>query len=89
MTPHEQIQSNILELQQALIAAHPTMPTLLRTIHASLKANPDVVTLLTPEEIGIVVTGLKRQTNIEIISKATPASKKAKMATISTDDLGF
>ncbi len=89
MSPQEQIKSNILELQNALLNAHPSMPTLLRTIHSQLKQNPDCVTLLEAEEIGIIVTGLKRQTGIEITTKSSTVSKAKRISSVSLDDLGL
>jgi len=87
MTPAEQIRSNIAELQSALLAAHPQIPTLLRTIHKQLAADPAVVTILTEEEVGIIVSGLKRQTAVEIVTKSKPASKTSKIKSMTLDDL--
>lgn len=92
MTPLEQIQSNILALETALLHAYPTMPSLLRTIHTQLKQNPDCITLLEEKDIGVIVSGLKRQTAIHIsttTSKSNTKATKAKMAAVSVDDLGF
>ena len=62
-----QIKEKLAALQDAILAAHPTMPTLLREIHTQLRADKSIVTLMSPEEISIVVNGLKRQTNTELI----------------------
>lgn len=72
-----QIKEKILSLQSALLSSHPTMPTLLREIHQTLKANPDCVTLLTEEEIGTIVNGLKKQTATEIATTALKSKTKA------------
>ena len=87
MQPIEQIKSNILSLQEALLNAHPTMPTLLQTIHKQLKADPECVTLLNAEDIGIIISGLKRQTATEIITSGSAKTKTKKMAALSVDDL--
>lgn len=84
MTPAEVIQEQILTLKAALTAASPTMPTLLRTIHQNLQKDKDIVTLLTPIEVGIIVNGLMKQTNVVIATKAT---SKKKLKDISLDDL--
>ena len=86
MQPIEQIKSNILELQEALLKAHPQMPTLLRTIHSQLREDPDCVTLLDEEEIGMIVSGLKRQTATEI-AVAPSKAKTQKIKSLSVDDL--
>lgn len=71
------IQDNIKELQEALLTAHPEMPSLLRKIHTKLKQDPALVTLLTEDEIVQVINGLTVQTNVQF---ASPASKTAKAA---------
>ena len=71
-----EVQENIASLQEALLTAHPEMPSLLRKIHTKLKADPAIVTLLSEEEISQVISGLKAQTNVQFSSPKT-ASKKA------------
>lgn len=93
----QSIQMTIAELQNALLEAHPEMPILLRKIHSKLKDDPELVTLLTEEEIASVISGLKVQTNVSIASpaktakaKSTSANSRLKAimgkATISEDD---
>jgi len=77
MTPAEQISSAILELQEKLLAQHPSMPILLRTIHKELQANPDVVTLLKDEERAIIIAGLEKFTKTELIVNTKNLAKKA------------
>lgn len=93
MTPHQQIQSNISELQQALLSSHPLIPSLLKRIHDAIKADPDCVTLLQPEEVGVIVNGLERQTGIyiadSITSKGKGASLKGKDSKQVADLLGL
>jgi hypothetical protein len=86
MTPAEQIRNNILELETALVETQPRFSVILRDIHSMLKANPDVVTILSEEEIGVVVSGLKRQTNIEIAVKSS-STRGARVKSMSLDDL--
>ena len=64
-TTPEQIRMSIAELQQCILAAHPRLPVLLRDIHKVLKSDPDCVTLLSEEDIGIIVSGLKIQTHLQ------------------------
>lgn len=86
MTPAEQVREKLANLQQVITSHHPTLPVLLRDIHTQLKKDPDVVTILTPEEISILVSGLSKQTGIELASVAMKASKKP-MKSIGVDDL--
>lgn len=72
-----QIKEKILQLEEALLAQHPSMPTLLQEIHANLRANPDVVTLLTEPEIGTIVNGLSKQTQTSIATAALKSRTKS------------
>ena len=78
MSTVSQIQMQVAELQAALLSAHPTLPTLLQQIHAALKADPENVTLLSEEEISVIIQGLSKQTQTAIAtSVATKKSGKA------------
>ncbi len=86
----DQLKQKIGELQEQLLAAHPQMPTLLRTIHKQLLEDNSLVQTLTEEEIGVIVSGLKKQTGIHITTKASKASTtslKKKHANLTVDDL--
>jgi len=86
MTPAEQLQEQIMQLRNALDTSNPGMPTMLRTIHTALRADPANVTLLTPEEVGTVVAGLMKQTNTVIATAAVKGAGKKKVS-VSLDDL--
>lgn len=79
-------KSKIAELSEAILAAHPTMPMLLKQIHTNLKSDPEIVTLLDEEEIQIIVSGLKKQTQTELIQSALKP-KRGKKDVIDVDDL--
>ena len=84
----ETIRLKIAELQQCILTAHPRLPTLLHEIHKVLEADPDVVTLLDEESIGIIVSGLKKQTATEISTAALKSkSTKAALTKTTVDDL--
>jgi hypothetical protein len=76
------IKMKIAELEQMILTAHPSMPLLLKDIHGLLKSDPENVTLLTEEEVGILVSGLKRQTATEIATSALKKKPSLKTATI-------
>lgn len=85
MTPDQttELRIKVAELQTALLAAHPTMPVLLRTIHSQLRKDPEIVTIMSAEEIGTIVNALKVQTRTEIsttVAKTTAASIKKQIA---------
>jgi hypothetical protein len=81
-----EIKQKLAELENALIVKLPTMPTLLQSIHRQLKKDPEVVTLLTEEECGILVSGLKKQTSTVIATSALKTKTKAQ-SRMTVDDL--
>ena len=86
-----EIKTKLDELQQALLTQHPSMPTLLREIHKTLKAYPEQVTLMTEEEINIIVSGLEKQTSSNLAASAMKSTKtkKESLKNVTSDDLGF
>lgn len=72
-----ELKMKIAELQSMILDAHPRMPLLLKDIHSILKNDPDNVTLLSEEDIGIIVAGLKKQTATEITTATLKKSTKA------------
>ena len=87
MTPHEIISIKIAELAAAVQATLPNMPTLLREIHSNLKTDPEIVTLLSPEQVSIIVSGLSKQTQTTITTSILSGSKGKSLKKISVDDI--
>lgn len=85
------IKTKLDELEQLLLTNHPTMATALRDLHKVLKAQPDIVTLMSEEEIAIVVKGLTQQTNSKLVESTLKpsATKKKALSKVTSDDLGF
>lgn len=81
-----ELASQLDTLEQALLAAHPSMPTLLRQIHAGLLKNPAAIHSLDDDQIAVLISGLKSYTATEIIAKA-PAKKKPAKENLTLDDL--
>ena len=77
------LQEKVQELSAALLARHPKMPTLLREIHQTLSKYPEQVTLMSEDDIHVVVEGLKVQTGVEFAATATKSSGKSLTAKIS------
>lgn len=82
-----EVQEKLAQLEQALLAGTPTMPTLLREIHRTLKNDPDIVTLLSEEDCSILVRGLKKQTATEIATSATKKKTTKAMSKMTLLDL--
>ena len=87
MSPHEIISLKISELYESVQQSLPGMPTLLRDIHANLKQDPELVTLLTPEEVSVIVSGLSKQTATTITTQVLTGGKGKSLKKISVDDI--
>ena len=73
------IQTKLAELSAALLSAHPEMPIMLAKIHSALKADPEQVTLLSEDDIALVVQGLQKHTGVSLAATAkTPKAPSAK-----------
>lgn len=85
MTEAEQLSEKVGTLKDAILSRHPTLPTLLREIHTTLMKYPEQVTLLSEQEISVIVSGLSVQTGITFAAAATkPAGVKSLAAKIKT-----
>ena len=87
LTPHEIISLKIAELQTAVLQTLPNMPALLREIHQNLRNDPEIVTLLTPPQVAIIVSGLSKQTQTTITTQVLSGSKGKSLKKISVDDI--
>lgn len=82
------IAMEMAELQAALDQNVPGFANKLREIHVKLRNDPIIVTLLSDEEIGVIVSGLERHTNVQIIAPAAiKASSRSKKVPVSASDL--
>lgn len=85
------IKSKILEMNTALLSNNPIMPILLREIHSHLRKDPELVTIISEEEIGMIVNGLKKQTSTELVTstikQSTTKATKEKLSKVSVDDI--
>ena len=82
-----EVAEAIQDLSDKLLSQHPEMPHLLRKIHQTLKANPEVVTLLSEEQIGVIVNGLSRQTQTTIATSLATGKKGKSIKSIGISDL--
>ena len=71
-----ELAEKVAALSIAILDKHPRMPVLLREIHTALLAQPENVTLMSEEEIAIIVSGLKVQTGIEFSASAISGAGK-------------
>lgn len=77
------LKEKVADLSDALLSKHPRMPGLLREIHTTLQKYPEQVTLMTEEEIAVLVSGLQVQTGTSFATSTTkPAVAKSANAKI-------
>lgn len=76
MTPAEQIHEKVLQLKQMLDNKHPGMENWLRDIHQNLHKDESLVQCLTPEEIGVIVSGLESRAKTKIVEDAVKSKPK-------------
>lgn len=74
------------ELEAALHQRLPDMPYILKHIFDSLREDPEVVTLFSPEEIGLVTAGMIQHTQTTIIAAPKKATKKSQPLTLDALD---
>lgn len=82
-----EVREKLAQLEAGLLETTPNIAVLLRDIHRNLKADPDVVTLLTEEECSILVRGLKKQTSTSIATTAAKAKPKKSLKSMTLADL--
>ena len=82
------VREKLASLQTMLTDNLPNISTVLRDIHSTLKKDPDVVTILTDEEVAILVNGLDKQTQANLAgSVAKSKTPKAKLKETTLEDL--
>lgn len=83
------IRMQLAELDQALLSAIPAFATILQDIHNKLGADPAVVTLMSEAEIEIIVRGMTKHADLEIVKPKTVRESKRAVSKvqIGADDL--
>ena len=87
-----QVSGLITELDGTIKANHPRMPGLLQDIWNTLEKYPECVTLLSEEEMEIVISGLEKVVDTDLAAstlKSATSGSKGKKAPVSAASLGF
>lgn len=81
-----QLQTNMQNLEKALLASDPQMPSYLKESHRVLITHPESVHLLDDEEIRLLVDAAQKFTDTQIITAlAKTKSTSKKVNKLSTD----
>lgn len=82
------IRRQIYELKSSLDNNIPGFATILSDIHKKMKADPHTVTILSPEEIAIAISGMKQHAQIEVVEpNQIKAAKRAAKQPVTANDL--
>lgn len=87
MSQADQIHSKIIEIEEALIAGNPNLPIMLRTIHTAIREDHSTVTILSEDEISVLVRGLMKQTATVIAAEATAKKAGKALKNMTADDI--
>lgn len=84
------LRQRIFSLEESMKAKHPSMDSLLQTIHRNLDKDPELVHLLKPEETSILFKALQEKTQTKIVQEAVKSAKSGKnkgLSKITLDEL--
>ena len=79
---YEPFKMKLAELEQQLNEQVPGFATTLRDIHREMATDPNVVTILSDEEISIIVQGLARHMDTTVVVAKKSSSKRTQPLTI-------
>jgi hypothetical protein len=86
LSTEEVLFSKLLTLQEELEKALPNYKESLREIHNLLRSDPDMVHILSEEQVGLVVAGLSKHKGVVLV-EATSKGGKGKRKEITEDDI--
>jgi len=73
---YQEFYEKMCAMEQAMNERMPNFAITLREVHRAMAEDVNVVTVMTPDEIGIVCAGLARHADIEILEPKKAAAKK-------------
>jgi hypothetical protein len=86
---YEQFKMKLATLEQQLNDQVPDFASTLRDVHRELSNDSNIVTILSPAEIGLIVSGLAKHTYTTIVpaKNSSGKSKGGRTQPVSADDL--
>lgn len=83
--PYYGFRKELAEIEMRLNDESPNFGTILRDLHRSMAEDPNVVTVLSPEEIGIITKGLATTANVTISVTKKTSTRRTQQITV--DDI--
>ena len=77
-TTLETIQNNLAMIKEELAKTIPNIAQSIRFIHQALSKDQDLVTIMSEEELAVLISGLKVQTRTEITASVAKSGAGAK-----------
>lgn len=77
---HLAVANRLHDLEAALLAKDPMMPTHLAEIHKAMIAHEEIVHLLTDEEISKIMAAQQAHVNVSLVATTSGKSGSAKAA---------
>lgn len=87
MTPHQEVEMKLAGLRAALLADTPQLPTILSQIKLYLSKNPEVVTILSEDEIGEIVRAAQAVAKVKLVENAVKSNRKKALKDTELEDL--
>lgn len=83
------LRGNIADLSVAVEQKLPQVRNILSVIHTVLRADPDVITMLEPEEVAVIVSGMGQDKGLAIqaAEKKTASAAKRSASKMTLNDL--
>lgn len=83
--PYYGFRKELAEIEMRLNDESPNFGVILRDLHRAIADDPNIVTVLTPEEIGIITKGLATTANVTISVAKKTSTRRTQQITV--DDI--
>lgn len=82
------LRQSVSELTAALLAKHPSLATLLKEIHLTIRKYPEQVTILTEEELNGIFHSYEEMSKITLANSVTAKKSSEKNLKTKIKELG-
>lgn len=82
----QELQDKLISLEEALESEIPSYAIHLRDIQKMIQADPNQVTILSDQEMSVIVSGLKKLRDVSFVSSKKQTEKK-KISSFTLEDI--